>query len=78
MTQKYIENCLQCGRKLGTRNYTSRGSKITHFCHICYSKPKDEDKCISLTNQKRKCKMRKLNGSEYCAMHSTKRSIIDD
>ena len=72
----HIRNCLQCGIKLGTRNYTSRGSKITHFCQGCFSKPKDEDRCMSLTSQKIRCKMRKLNNSEYCTAHKD-RGVID-
>ena len=73
---KHIFNCLQCGAKLGTRNYTSRGKSITHFCQRCFSKPTDEHRCHGVTAKKEGCKCRKINGSDYCKVHK-KRGIID-
>ena len=71
-----IRNCLQCNNKLGTRNYTSRGKSITHLCQRCFNKPIDKHRCIGINVKNKRCKARKLNGSEYCSSHK-KRGVVN-
>ena len=63
--------CKQCGTKLRARNHNRKknGYKSRGLCQVCWGNPKEEDQCIAIATSKKRCKLRKADGSEYCGLH---------
>ena len=66
--------CKECGVKLRARNHKKKknGYKSRYVCQSCWAKPKEEDQCTAIATSKKRCRLRKAEGSEYCGIHGRK------